>query len=482
MAAADEFAAALAHHQAGRLAEAAALYRAIPEATPEHGHALHLLGLVATARGDNPEALRCLRRAAELLPRFAPAHANLGDLLRSNGRLAEAAERYRHAVAIDPAAAGAWSSLGETLATLGRMDEAISCLRTAIRLDPDLIAAHGALANAGQPEGMAQLATLLARPDLPVPDRITAGFALAALLDRAGEWDAAFAWLEQTNGLVRESMKAAGRGFDAAALRAYVDQRIAACTPDFFARVLAAGRGNASELPVFVVGMPRSGTTLVEQILASHSRVHGIGEGNDVGAIDAELTRIAGPGGYGDWDAAACRRLADAHIAILGRDAGAAERAVDKTPDNLFHLGLIAVLFPRARVIVCRRDPRDICLSCYFQVFAEPMPYAYDLEACARRVQEVDRLMAHWRRVLPLPMHTVQYEALIADQEAESRRMIDFLGLAWEPACLDFHRGERTVLSASRWQVRQPIYTRSVQRWRHYQRHLGALLAVFGRD
>jgi len=482
VAATDELAAAMAHHQAGRLAEAEALYRAIPEAAPEHGHALHLLGLIATARGDGTEALRCLRRAAALLPRFAPVHANLGDMLRSNGRRAEAVESYRRAVSLDPAVAGSWCSLGETLAMLGRTDEAISCLQTAIRLDPELIAAHSALANAGQPEGMAQLAAVLARPDLSAPDRIAAGFALATLLDRAGEWDAAFAWLEQANGLVRESMRAAGQSFDAAALRAYVDRRIAACTPEFFARPPAAGRGNASELPVFIVGMPRSGTTLVEQILASHSRVHSVGEGNDFGAIDAELTRTAGPGGYGDWDAAVCRRLADAHIAILGRDAGPAERVVDKTPDNLFHLGIIAVLFPRARVIVCRRDPRDICLSCYFQAFAEPMPYAYDLAACARRVLEVDRLTAHWRQVLPLPMHLVQYEALIADQEAESRRLIDFLGLAWEPACLDFHRGERTVLSASRWQVRQPIYTRSVQRWRHYQRHLGALLEVFGRD
>jgi hypothetical protein len=132
-------------------------------------------------------------------------------------------------------------------------------------------------------------------------------------------------------------------------------------------------------------------------------------------------------------------------------------------------------LFPAARVIFCRRDPRDTCLSCYFQRFGEGNPFAYDLADCARRLLETERLAAHWRRVLPLSMLTVDYEALIADPEGESRRLIEFLGLDWEPGCLEFHRTQRPVFSASNWQVRKPIFSRSVGRWRHYERHLGPL-------
>jgi hypothetical protein len=150
-------------------------------------------------------------------------------------------------------------------------------------------------------------------------------------------------------------------------------------------------------------------------------------------------------------------------------------------PDNVAHLGLIAVLFPGARVIFCTRDPRDISLSCYFQLFSEGLQtFSYDLGDCGRRCLEVERLVAHWWRVLPLRMHEVRYEKLVADLEGESRKLIDFLGLDWEPACLEFHRTERMVATVSHWQVRQPIYDRSVGRWRHYRRHLGPLFEVLG--
>ena len=147
-------------------------------------------------------------------------------------------------------------------------------------------------------------------------------------------------------------------------------------------------------------------------------------------------------------------------------------------PDNVLHLGVAALLFPGARVVFCRRDLRDICLSCYFRHFSEPMAFAQDLADCARRALEIERLADHWRNVLPLRMHTIDYEALVADLEGESRRLIAFLGLDWEPACLEFHKTERPVLTASGWQVRQPLYPHSVGRWRHYERHLGPLLQV----
>jgi len=465
--------AALAHHQAGRLDQAEALYRQVLTARPNDISALHLCGKLALARGRPADAVGLLGQAAHLLPSFAPVHLELATALHAAGRMAAAAERYRRTLAIDASLADAWHGLGITLAKLGHTVEAIEALRRTVALQPDRAAAHWDLAVAGHGESVQPLAAMLRRPDLPPKDRITAGFALAALLDQAGQYDEAFQRLREANNLLQARLEAAGETFNAAELRAYVAERIAAWRPASFAA--HRDHANPSDLPVFVVGMPRSGTTLTEQILASHPQVHGIGEGHYLASAIAAADQAA-------WALAACRHAADAHIARLHVMGGSASRVVDKTPDNLFHLGPIAALFSGARVIVCRRDPRDIALSCYFQSFAEPMPYANDLAACAARIQEVDRMLAHWQSVLPLRMLEVRYESLVADLEGESRRLIGFLGLEWDPRCLDFHRTQRVVQSASLWQVRQPIYERSVGRWRHYARHLGPLLEVFGRD
>lgn len=292
--------------------------------------------------------------------------------------------------------------------------------------------------------------------------------------------DEAFHHLHAANQLMRARLAAAGTRFHAAALRAYVDERIGRCTPDFF----AAHRdwGNSSELPVFVVGMIRSGSTLTEQILASHPRIFGIGEANYIGAVGTALNGGMTDRVDRDWTRDACLRAANSHIVRLRVMGGGAARVIDKTLDNLFHLGMIAVLFPRARVIVCRRDPRDVALSCYFQSFAEPIPFAYDLADCATRIREVDRMLAHWQTALPLPMHTLQYERLVAEPEKETRRLIAFLGLEWDSRCLGFHRTQRPVRSASLWQVRRPLYGGSVGRWRHYASHIAPLLDAFGRD
>lgn len=156
------------------------------------------------------------------------------------------------------------------------------------------------------------------------------------------------------------------------------------------------------------------------------------------------------------------------------------DRVIDKMPDNVLHMGVAAVMFPAARVILCRRDPRDTCLSCYFRRFDQPIPWAYDLVDCGSRALEIERLAEHWRDVLPLRVLTVDYENVVADLEGEARRLIEFLGLEWEPACLDFHKTERPVLTASGWQVRQPLYSRSAGRWRHYRDHLKPLLDLLG--
>jgi len=216
---------------------------------------------------------------------------------------------------------------------------------------------------------------------------------------------------------------------------------------------------------------------LVEQICASHSRVYGGGERDDTSRIAMRLARHRGDA---EKLAEASRQEANAHILNLHRLRGSSVRVVDKLPDNILVVGLIARLFPRARFVYCSRDPRDISLSCYFQLFSDgAQHFSYNLADCVSRCRDVQRLAAHWLMLLPANMIEMNYEALVTDLEGESRRLIEFLGLDWEPACLDFHRTERTVATISHWQVRQPIYSTSIGRWRNYERFVAPFFASF---
>jgi tetratricopeptide (TPR) repeat protein len=451
----------------------------MPDRAPSHS----LLGTVLTALGRFEDAIACHQRAIELQPSDALSHCALGQTLLRAEDLKASEASFRRALSLDRDLAQAWHWLSNTLLVAGRLEEGISCCRRAIAIDPDLADAHEALSYSGQNADEAQvkcLATLLADTDRRVSDRIAAGFAAGGFLDQAERYDVAFSHFAAANALQRQLLADADERFDAAAFAREVDSMIARCTPAVMSA--AAGWGNRSELPVFIVGMPRSGTSLVEQIVASHSRVFGGGERKDIFHVTDAVLALNRDRPIEEWDMDFARKLADQHLAQLQRLAGGASRVTDKMPDNVLHLGIIAVLFPAARVVFCRRDPRDNCISCYFQRFGEGNAFAYDLADCARRYLEIERLAKHWRRVLPLPMLTVDYEALIADPEGESRRLIEFLGLGWEPGCLAFHRTERPVYSASLWQVRQPVYGRSVGRWRHYEQHLQPLLDVLAQS
>jgi len=472
----------------GRTLEAAREFQAADLLRPDHAATLTNLGLLLSQLDQHDAALACARRAAELRPDDAPAALALATVLYRQGNIRAAIPAHRQAVALAPANPIAWTALGECLLALGQRDEAIAAFRQALARDPDQLAAYRSLAACGRPgthaPDIARLAALLDRPDLPTDDRITARFALGQMLDTEGSCDAAFARVAAANALVLAQQAAAGHRFDPAAFDAAIDRLIAQVTPDFLAQT--AAWGNPSELPVFIVGMPRSGSTLVEQIAASHSQVFGAGESKALGRAIEATARAFAPRAPTDWDAATARGLADRHLAHLAALAGGANsgitRVVDKLLDNVFHLGLIAALFPNARVIICRRDKRDVCLSCYFHQFADQNLYTYDLLACARRARAIERLIAHWRAVLPLRMHEVVYESLVARPGEEIWRLIDFLGLDREAACLEAHRTQRVATSTGAWQVREPISARSVGRWRLYRRHLSELLEELGED
>ncbi|MFZ3235528.1 MAG: tetratricopeptide repeat protein [Stellaceae bacterium] len=463
-----------------RFSEAEAAFRKALLLAPNTAEVLTDLGQMMTELKRYDEAIACHQQAVALQPENAIAHYRLAAALFYAGDPYGSEASCRRAVTLKPDFAVAWSGLGQILKALGRFDEARSCFVRATEADPESADAHAGLAMMGHRTGgeeqLDRLRALVASPERLERLRIDAGFALGMLLDNADRCDEAFAAFAAANTLHRQWLAASGATFDPVALRQHVDSLIASCTPELYSSV--EGEGNPSDVPVFIVGMPRSGTSLVEQIAASHSRVYGAGELKDIAAIVEAVQEHGRSHSADDLDPDLAGRLADQHEArlrLLGRGAA---RVIDKMPDNIVHLGFIAVLFPGARVIFCRRDNRDTCLSCFFSRFDDAIAWSCDLGDCGIRATEIERLADHLRKVLPLRMLTIDYETLVADLEGQSRRLIDFLGLDWEPACLEFHKTNRPVLTASGWQVRQPLYTHSVGRWRRYERHLGPLLGV----
>jgi hypothetical protein len=301
-------------------------------------------------------------------------------------------------------------------------------------------------------------------------------FTLAGHWERSADYDRAFVHYRQANDLKRECYRQRAMAFDQDKHKDLIDRLIAFFTPEFFQKTRHFGAD--TELPVFVVGMVRSGTSLVEQILASHPQASGAGELKDIDQLSLTLPERLGGASYPDClaqlDPLTAKTVAYAYLLRLAHDSGAAVRVVDKMPHNCLHLGLIAVLFPRARIIHCRRDPMDVCASAYFQNF-KWLPYAASMEDIAFYHRQYERLMAHWRRALPTPIHEVVYEEMVAHQEAVSRDLVRHCGLDWDDRCLAFYQSKRAVQTASKLQVRQPIYTRSVAGWKRFESHLQPL-------
>jgi tetratricopeptide (TPR) repeat protein len=366
---------------------------------------------------------------------------------------------------------------------LGDFDQALACLREAIRIDPEHAGARAQIAimlKARLPEeDLAELCRQLAKPDLRDGPRSTLHFGLAQVLDARGAFDEVGEHLRQGNALRRLVLKKRNQDYNPDEHHLFVDNLIAAFTPEFFARFRDLDL--ETERPVFIIGLPRSGTTLTEQILASHSQVFGAGELRIARDSFESIPRVV------DWkdtpfacfprlDSDSFRQVAAQHLEKLNRLNASALRVVDKMPDNYLYLGLIAVLFPRAKLIHCRRDLRDTALSCWMTNFSQLM-WAFDADHIASRFQEYLRVMEHWRRVLPVSVLEVAYEDLVGDREGVSRRLVAWCGLEWEPSCLEFHRNQRPVRTASLAQVRQPIYNTSVGRWKRYEKILGSLFA-----
>jgi tetratricopeptide (TPR) repeat protein len=468
-------------HERGDLEEAEQRLSQAIELDPDCDRAYFTLACLLADRGDLEGALQASRTAIRLDAGQADFHVNHASLLRRQGDLNGSLESLRAAIAVDPRHAVAHNDLGVDLLVLGRFDEAVSSFRRALQLNPRLANAYENLAKARRfgPEDRQQadsLEALAATPGLAHQARVHVHFALGKMLDDLAEHERAFAHFKTANELKHSTLS-----FDRAACASFVERTCASIDAALVED--KRGLGNPSQKPVFIVGMPRSGTTLVEQILASHPLVHATGEREYFRRVSAGLGgELAGSADYPeclrDLDGAAMDRISRAYLEETIADAGEAERVTDKMPLNFEHLGLIALTFPDAGIIHCRRDPVDLCLSIYFQHFAGDNAFAYSVEDIAEYHRQYQRLMSHWHRVLPGRIHDVHYEELVANLEQVSRGMLERIGLAFDESCLQFHRTERPVGTSSHWQVRQPLYTRSVERWRNYEPHIKAFRAA----
>jgi len=424
------------------------------------------------------EALEHHIRAAAIDANAAITHEAAAEIAMGQLDAKTAVEHYRDACAADPTLVSSLTGLGLALRSSGKFDEAQAAFRKALQLDPSLVSIYDNMVRTGMrlfaDSEIEQLTRVLKEAEAEAEEQVAAEFALGKILDEKERFDEAFQHYAIGNLMQRKRREARGNYYDPGKYREMVDQMIETLTPAYFAE--RRGWGDPSELPVFIVGMPRSGTTLAHQIVASHPQVHGGGERGD-------MRKIAGFLGGGDlreaalsWKKSPVAEAALKQIQEYRKIAPSAARFVDKMPNNVVFCAIIALLFPQARIIFCRRDPRDTCLSCYFQNFPDGLPFATDLTHCGLHNVETYRLMDHWLQALPLRMMELHYESVVDDLEGQARRLIDFLGLPWDPACLEFQKAKTAVLTCSVWQVRQPIYNSSVGRWRKYESHLGPLL------
>jgi tetratricopeptide (TPR) repeat protein len=453
------------------------------ELDPNHSDALQNFGTWLLQAQRPLQAVPLLERLAGVKPDDGASHRLLGDAFYKTDRSDEAIDSFLRAIELNPNDRRARLNLGEAYEARGLFQQARAQYIHIVERHESTPLALAKLLQLrdGQPDPtwVQRAQGLAAAPDTKPEARIRLHIALGHHLDRCGRHEEAFAHFKAGNDA--EFMR---QPFDADGFSAAVDALIEVFDERFWARLSAMPR-SPSERPLFIIGMPRSGTTLTEQILASHSRVAAGGELATIPQLAAQSQQrdphgACYPASLHAMGAAQLSSLAGRYLGRLGRIDSNSLRVTDKLPFNFLHLGFIAALFPRARVVQLERDPLDNCLSCYFTSFATQIRFASDLATLARYYVDFRRLMAHWRRVLPLQMKTLRYEDLIRDTARESRQLIDFCGLDWEAGCLDFHQTRRDVKTPSRWQVRQPIYTESIGRWRCYERQLEALRAALG--
>jgi tetratricopeptide (TPR) repeat protein len=488
----------------GAHAEAAALYEEALELDSSLAEALSNLGSALSHLGRYEEAEQCFREAIAIKPDLSDPHANLGVLLRQKSYLSDSEASLRRALKLRPTDLDARINLGLTLVFLGRLRDARACFAKVLKTTPRNVLALFGMGQIATAEGRFEEAETTFRRIIELNPKMTNAWAALPLTRKMtkadGEWlkgaeeiatskihpleeanlrfamgkycddvnDFADAFKNFKRG--NELLKTSAEDYDRKERSRLIDELIRVYSREAISKIGSAGSSSAK--PVFVVGMPRSGTSLAEQIIASHPAAHGAGE---LPFWGSPILREAGIT-QGVLMETERSKVAEEYLRVLESASGNASRVVDKAPVNSDFLGLIYTVFPNARVIYMQRDPIDTCLSCYFQQFLTGINFTFELSDLVHYYREHQRIMAHWRAVLPPGfILDVPYEELVADQETWSRKMLDFIGLEWDARVLEFHTNKRQVTTSSAWQVRQKIYKSSVARWHNYEKFIGPL-------
>lgn len=503
------------HQREGRLEEAERLYRRVLRHNPHHVDALRLLAMLSLTAQREADAETLLVKAVTIAPDFLVAWLELGKLRNDLDRYAEALECFDRVLAIDPKNVQALFLKAQALAQAAFTPEAIDTYQRCLAIRPDHIGALLGLGHVlkavGQYQGavdsynecirqrpefgetwwslanlktyrfddatLAEMQRRVAGGGLTASSEVNFLFAIAKAFEDRGEFGNAWEFYTRGNQTQRKQVS-----YDPVQTEVVNDRLIETFSGEFFAS--HRGCGNPDDAPVFIVGLPRSGSTLLEQILASHSAVEGTSELPYIGRLTTWLNRNRAAGvNYPE----ALRELEPRHFERLGADylryarlhrRSGRPRFIDKMPNNFPSIGFISVILPNARIIDARRHPLDATVSCYRQLFAKGQAFTYDLTEIGEYYLQYQRMMDHWAEVLPGKVLTVQYEEVVADLEGQARRMLDFCGLPFEESCLRFYESERTVRTPSAEQVRQPIYDKSIGQWRRYERQLDELLTV----
>ena len=462
----------------GRFDEAVASFEAAVRLRPDFALAWNNLGAALSAAGRMSEAIAAHRKAVELQPHYVAGRLNLAHALKEAGKLDEAAENYRAALAMRPNDAETHYQLALSQMEGGEIDEAMETFRRTIVLKPRHAEAYVMLASLKRPreadEEMAAMERLYHRADATDQEKMLIGFALAKSFEDIGRYDEAFDYLLAGNALRRKTFD-----YSHQAAKAHFDELKSVFDKGLFDRLHDVG--SKDETPIFIIGMPRSGTTLVEQILSSHPEVFGPGELMTLQQVGLRSFPPAADLGFPATVARAApekfAQAGDAYVAELRRWSADARRITDKMPGNFTLVGLIRLILPKARVVHCVRDAPATCLSIFKTYFrSQGHRYGYDLAELADYYNLYADLMRHWHSVLPGFVRDIRYEDLIADQEAQSRALVADCGLEWDDRCIAFHEAKRQVRTASAAQVRQPIYKSSIEQWRRYEKGLKPLL------
>jgi tetratricopeptide (TPR) repeat protein len=505
---------AIEHQRAERFKDAERIYRDILRNDPTNANATRLLGSIATELGRYRMATRMLRNAVKLAPNFFGAWTDLaralleceefdecreaidealrlepelaypwmllGNMFSKAGRYEEAADAFRTALDKQPDHGGSLAGLGNALKTIGQQDEAIERYRAAIRTFPAFGEAWWSLANLKTfrftDDEVAVMERQVADESLIDETRVNLNYALGKAYEDRGDYADAFFHYSRGAEIRRPH-----ESYDPVQTEYVHDQIIATITPEFIAA--NEGVGDPDPAPIFIVGLPRSGSTLIEQILASHSQVDGTHELPDLPRVVTSISqqRLGGktyPLGLAEMSPGQFRDLGQQYLESTRRHRGDNPFFTDKMPNNFASVGLLQLILPNASIVNARRHPLDSCMGSFKQLFYKGQSFTYDLIELGEYYLEYDRLMNWWHEILPGKVLDVHYEQMVGNQEQETRRLISHCGLPWEDACLEFYKTDRAVNTASSEQVRQPIYSKSVNSWRRFEDELQPLIEV----